>query len=138
MRGLVKSTPFPSYRGRVRGKRDVMSQTRFAICFENVRDLPGYITEKIFDCFFSGCVPVYWGASNIADYIPKDCFIDRRSFRNTGEVYRFLRGISEADFKQYQTRIMGFLKSKAAYPFSAECFVETIVKTVLQDIGTQS
>lgn len=132
---LFKMHPFPSYRGRVEHKRVVLTNTRFAICYENVRDLPGYITEKIFDCFFSGCVPVYWGASNITDYIPADCFIDRRQFRDTEEVYVFLKTMTEQEFKGYQQRIAAFLQSDAAYPFSAEFFAETITKVIVQDIG---
>jgi hypothetical protein len=133
--GLVKLRPFPSYRGRVEHKREVLTRTRFSICYENVRDLPGYITEKIFDCFFSGCVPVYWGAGNIADHVPPDCFIDRRRFRDTGEVYDFLKAMSEQEFRGYQQRIADFLRSEAAYPFSAEFFAETIVNTIVQDLG---
>lgn len=135
---FVKLRPFPSYRGKVAHKRDVLTRTRFAICYENVRDLPGYITEKIFDCFFSGCVPVYWGASNITEHIPANCFIDRRNFNGTEDVYKFLKSISEDDFKEYQRCIAAFLESDAAYPFSSEFFAETIVNTIVQDLGPQA
>jgi hypothetical protein len=135
---FVELRPFPSYRGKVAHKRDVLTRTRFAICFENVRDLPGYITEKIFDCFFSGCVPVYWGANNITEYIPAGCFIDRRNFNGTEDVYKFLKSISEDDFKEYQRCIAAFLESDAAYPFSSEFFAETIVNTIVQDLGPQA
>jgi len=119
-------------------KRDVLTRTRFAICYENVRDLPGYITEKIFDCFFSGCVPVYWGAGNITDHIPADCFVDRRQFRDTEEVYNFLKAMTEQEFIGYQQRIAAFLQSDAAYPFGSEFFAETIVTTIVQDLGSQA
>jgi hypothetical protein len=132
---LFKMQPFPSYKGRVEHKRDVLTKTRFAICYENVRDLPGYVTEKIFDCFFSGCIPVYWGASNITQFIPADCFIDRRKFQNTEAVYVFLKAMKEQEFVGYQQRIAAFLQSDAAYPFSAEFFAETITKTIVQDLG---
>jgi hypothetical protein len=135
---VVKLQPFPSYCGRIPSKLGVLTRTRFAICYENVRDLPGYITEKIFDCFFSGCIPVYWGASNITDYIPADCFIDRRKFRDTADVYMALKNISELEFRGYQQRIAAFLQSDAAYPFSSEFFAETIVSTIVRDIGNQS
>ena len=133
---FVTLRPFPSYRGRVQHKSDVLTRTRFSICYENVRDLPGYITEKIFDCFFSGCVPVYWGAGNITDHIPADCFIDRRQFRDTGEVYAFLKSMTEQEFRGYQQRIAAFLQSDAAYPFSSEYFAETIVNTIVHDLGS--
>lgn len=135
---FVALRPFPSYRGKVANKRDVLTRTRFAICYENVRDLSGYVTEKIFDCFFSGCVPVYWGASNITTHIPGDCFIDRRKFRDTQEVYSFLKGITENEFRGYQQRIAAFLQSESAYPFSSEYFAATIVNTIVHDIGSQA
>ena len=81
LRKLLKPK-YPSYRGTVKLKRDVLQKYKFAICYENARDIPGYITEKIFDCFFAGCVPVYWGAPNVTDHIPEDTFIDRRDFKS--------------------------------------------------------
>jgi hypothetical protein len=140
-RGLshfIKINPFPSYRGKVQHKRDVLQHTRFSICYENVRDLPGYITEKIFDSFFSGCVPVYWGASNVTDYIPANCFVDRRLFPDTAAVYHHLKNMTEDEFFSYQQRISEFLQSNAAYQFSSEFLAETIVATIVQDLGTQS
>jgi hypothetical protein len=132
---FISLHPFPSYRGRVDHKHKVLARTRFSICYENVRDMPGYITEKIFDCFFAGCIPVYWGASNVDSHIPADCFIDRRKFRDTEHVYDFLKSISEEDFIGYQKRIAAFLESDKAYPFSSEYFAETIVSTIVQDLG---
>ncbi len=126
---------FPSYRGKVASKLETMQKYRFSICYENVRDLPGYITEKIWDSFFAGCVPVYWGASNITDYIPEDCFIDRRKFSSHEELYQFMTSQSEAEYTAYQERIAAFLISTKARPFSAEAFAETIVNTIVKDLG---
>ena len=133
---FIKLRPFPSYRGKIKSKSVVLKSTRFVICYENIRDLPGYITEKIFDCFFSGCVPVYWGATNISEYIPSDCFIDRRQFANTEAVYNYIKKINEEEFRGYQQRIAAFLRSDAVYQFSSDFFAETIVNTIVQDLGT--
>lgn len=132
---VIQLRPFPSYRGRVGHKSEVLQRTRFSICYENVRDLPGYITEKIFDCFFSGCVPVYWGASNITHYIPADCFIDRREFSDTAAVYQYLKTMDENVFRGYQQRIANFLSSGGARPYSSEAFAETVVHAIVQDLG---
>jgi hypothetical protein len=131
----LRPQPFPSYRGKVERKHDVLQRTRFSICYENVRDMPGYITEKIFDCFFAGCVPIYWGANNVADHIPADCYIDRRQFADTAATYAHLKAIDEATYRGYQERISVFLASDAAKPFGSEFFVETIVSTIMNDIG---
>lgn len=126
---------FPSYRGKVVSKIETMQKYRFSICYENVRDLPGYITEKIWDSFFAGCIPVYWGASNITDYIPEDCFVDRRKFESHEQLYEFMTSMSTSEYTAYQERIEAFLISEKTRPFSSEAFAETIVNTILKDIG---
>ena len=126
---------FPSYRGKVVSKIETFQKYRFSICYENVRELPGYITEKIFDSFFSGSVPVYWGASNITTYIPEDCFIDRRKFASHEALYKFMVSMTEPEFMAYQERIASFLKSDRAKPFSSESFAEIIVNTIVSDLG---
>lgn len=126
--------PFPSYRGRVEHKHQVLRSIRFSFCYENMQGLPGYITEKVFDSFLAGCVPVYWGASNIADLIPANCFVDRRQFKDTGEVYRHLKSLTEEEYVKHQQNIGSFLRSSMAHSFSFEAFAKTVSDTILQDL----
>lgn len=36
-----------------------------------------YVTEKVYDGLVAGCIPVYWGAPNVADFIPdRNAIID--------------------------------------------------------------
>jgi hypothetical protein len=51
----------PSYRGMAASKIDIMRRYRYCLVFENQRQ-PGYVTEKLLDCFVAGSVPLYWGA----------------------------------------------------------------------------
>jgi hypothetical protein len=127
--------PFPSYLGEVIDKELIYRQTKFAYCYENVANLPDYISEKIFDCFFGGCVPVYWGSHTVADHIPSSCFIDRRNFKNTEEVHRYLLSIGEVEYTQYQNNIQQFLLSAKAMQFDTSTYVATIVDKILSDIG---
>jgi hypothetical protein len=130
--------PFPSYKGRIARKFDVLNRTRFSICYENLRDMPRYITEKLFDSFFAGCIPVYWGASNVSEHIPPDCFIDRREFRDIAAVYVYLKSMTPETFLGYQRRIAGFIENDAARSFGASVFAETIVRTIVQDLASSS
>lgn len=118
---------FPSYKGKVKSKAGVLRNYKFSICYENLRDIPGYITEKIFDCFLNGCVPVYWGANNIYDYIPKGCFIDRREFKTHDDLYCFLSKMSVDEYKRYQENISEYMQSKDARVFGCSNFVDSIV-----------
>ena len=126
--------PFPSYRGAVSDKAAVLRTTRFSYCYENSRDLSNYITEKIFDSLAQGCVPVYWGADNVLDYIPANCFIDRRKFANTAEVHRFISAITAQEYAQYQANIARFMKSEVAARFSSAHFARQVVDGVLASL----
>ncbi len=131
-RGLSLFAPrFPSYKGKVVGKLQTLRQYRYSICYENARDFPGYITEKIFDCFFAACIPVYWGPDNIASHISPDCFIDKRNFSSYEELYRYLSGMSEFEFSEYIAATARYLKSSAAKEFTVTHFVDILAKEIL-------
>ena len=127
--------PFPSYQGEIENKADIYKKTKFAYCYENVVDLPDYISEKIFDCFFSGCIPVYWGSNTIQDYIPDRCYIDRRKFNSTEEVHQFLLRINASQYAEYQSNIKQFLNSPIAMQFDTTTYVSTIINKISQDLG---
>lgn len=135
---LFGHKPFPSWRGKVNFKSEILCNTKFSYCYENAKGLQNYITEKIFDCFMSGCVPIYWGADNVQEYIPLNCFIDRRQFGDTAEVHRYLMSISSEQYGQFQRNIFDFLKSDKAYQFSAEYFAATIANSIAKDITKKS
>lgn len=109
---------FPSYRGEIENKLSVLERYKFSICYENAKDFPGYITEKVLDCFAAGCVPVYWGASNITDHIPADCFIDRRDFDNYDDLYLFMKNMSYEEYINYQKNMRDYLQSDKLNQFS--------------------
>lgn len=125
---------YPSYKGRILRKRDILTKYKFCICYENVRDVPGYITEKIFDCLFSGCIPIYWGPNNLSKYIPTGCYIDRKEFKTYEEIYSYLKSITSKKYEHYLNNIDKYLKSKQAQQFTTNYFSRTIIDTILLDI----
>lgn len=126
---------FPSWRGQVKQKGEVLRNARFAIAFENVAGSPGYITEKIFDCFVHGCVPVYLGTPGAAASIPQACYVDARAFASDLDLVEFLRGVDEAAFMAYQAAIRAYLVSPAAQRFTQACFTQTLVDAIAADQG---
>lgn len=103
---------YSTYKGEIEKKLKLLSGFKYCICFENLTNADGYITEKIFDCFKAKCVPIYWGASNIEKYIPKNCFIDFRDFENYEELLAFLNSIDEKKYNRYIENIEKLLKDK--------------------------
>jgi hypothetical protein len=125
---------FPSHRGEVAGKNAVMRQYKFALAYENAV-FPGYVTEKIFDAFFAGCVPIYLGAPNVTDYIPAETFIDKRQFGSYEQLYRFLKDMPDEEYRRRLAAIEDFVQGGRIKPFGAEHFAATILQHVAQAPG---
>lgn len=119
------------WRGLSQNKPETMSRYKFAICFENAR-WPGYITEKIFDCFLVGTVPVYLGATDVESHIPADCFIDARKFKDYGELMKFLMSLGESDIARFRKSIGEFFVSPRFAPFSRSQFVKSFLRILEQ------
>lgn len=125
---------FPSWRGTINRKHEVLDRARFSICYENSRGSPGYISEKIFDCLTSGCVPVYIGTAHSRPPIPEDCFIDGDQFKTGHELLACIERIDAGHFAMYQAGIREFLASPEARRFTNAHWCETLVTTILADI----
>lgn len=119
---------FKNWRGRVEDKIGTLKEYKFCICYENMCNVKGYITEKIFDAFIAGCVPIYWGASNVTDWIPEGCFIDRRKFSSDQELYDFMKNVTKEQYESYLEYAENFLKSDAAKLYTEEQFVKDFLK----------
>lgn len=120
-----------SYRGTIEDKCELLSNFKYCICFENMGDIKGYISEKIFDCFKAKCVPIYWGASNIEKYIPKDCFIDFRDFYDYEKLLMFLESIDENKYNEYIKNMERLLENKK---FISSWFESGFLKLFLEDV----
>lgn len=123
---------FPSFKGKIKEKKETLKQFKFSICYENAKGIPGYITEKIFDCFFACCVPIYWGAENVSSHVPKGCFIDKREFDSYEDLFRFLSKMSTSVYASYIDSAQAFLESPQSYVFTAKYFVETLFRETVQ------
>ncbi len=123
---------YKTYKGRVEGgleqKVEKLKHYKFAIAYENGKNIPGYITEKIFDCFTAGTVPVYWGASNISSYIPQNCFVSRENFKSNEELYHFIKNMPKDQYMKYIKNIQKFLGSEQAQVFSHDIFIKIMMK----------
>ena len=125
---------FVCYKGWVEDKIKTLKHYKFAICYENTKEVKGYITEKIFDCFQAGVVPVYWGAPNITDEVPANCFIDRRRFSCYEELHQYLLSMTEEQYNKILANIRTYLASEKAQQYSVDASVVAVVNGL---IGTQ-
>lgn len=78
------------YASRVESSKKYM----FTLSMENAIS-QDYHDEKIFQCFLAGSIPIYAGATNIADYVPTGSYILATDFKNGKELADYLQRVSE-------------------------------------------
>lgn len=59
----------------VAAKMKFLNDYKFNLCFEN-SSYPGYATEKLYEAYMGGTVPIYWGSTTI------DCDFNSKAFLN--------------------------------------------------------
>lgn len=66
----------------------------FQLAIENMKR-PNYFADKIYDCFITGTVPIYWGAPNIGDFFDVRGII---TFSSPQELADILFSLSEEKY----------------------------------------
>lgn len=132
--GQMLAEKWPSYKGKVDNKLFTLRDFKFSICYENAHSIPGYITEKIFDSLAAGCVPVYWGAPNILDYIPESCFVDRRKFASLDELYLYLKNMAADQYNKMLKDIEDYLQSNQHRQFTPADQASVVVTQILSHV----
>jgi alpha(1,3/1,4) fucosyltransferase len=129
-----KHVPPKIYRGQIESKISILKIHKFCFCYENVFGHASYISEKIFDSMMVGCVPVYLGAPDVGDFIPKKCFIDRTDFRDTASLHRYLTCMSSLEYRDYLNAIKDYRQQYFESSFFDRKWAEVIVKHTLDII----
>lgn len=119
---------YSSYRGIVKDKWEVFPRYKYGICYENMRDEPGWITEKIFDCLRAGSVPIYWGAPNINDYVDREAFVDRTRFGSEAELASYLADLPEVEYQKLRTAGQDYLRSDRFKAFLSPAFADSVIR----------
>ncbi|MGN1063453.1 MAG: glycosyltransferase family 10 domain-containing protein [Alphaproteobacteria bacterium] len=120
------------YKGYAEDKYAQMKKAKFGLAYENAK-FPGYISEKIFDVMAAASVPIYSGAPDIADFVPKECFINLDDYQSYDELYAFLKQMPDDVYAGYLECIKDFMFQPTHYNDT-----ETIVKRLEQAIFPNS
>lgn len=111
--GTFSQPTYETYAGLAETKAGVYRDHRFVLCFENMTGIDGYLTEKLFDCFRAGAVPVYWGAEDIERYVPSETFVDYREFGTPAALHDHLAAVDEAEHAEMVAAAREFLDDAA-------------------------
>jgi hypothetical protein len=83
---------------------DILQRYRFALIVENCT-ASGYVSEKIYDAWSAGCIPLYYGNMSVLPAaLPNDCFVDIRHIP-PAQLPGWLDALDEATIQQYQRSI---------------------------------
>jgi len=89
-------------------KEDGLNKYRYSVAIEN-SSINSYVTEKFYDCIIAGCVPLYFGAPDIAKYFPEKSFI-ALPIHDIRECVRIIQTLSVAD---YESRIPALIEARS-------------------------
>jgi len=125
------------FKGELESKWETLSEYDFVLCFEN-NYLPGWLTEKLFDNLRVGTIPIYWGATDIAELVPRDCYIDMRDFAGYPELLKYLKSLDREAIAAYREAGRAFLESPKFEPFSKETFAGIFRDLLEEDAGVRA
>lgn len=92
-------------------KLEFLRGYKFNIAFEN-SEAPGYITEKLVDCYMANTVPIYWGSSGDVYPYPKESMICANDYDSVDDLVIRIIEIDNNDEE--------YLSILQANPFRAE------------------
>lgn len=77
-------------------KMRYLSRFKFNIAYEN-SNTPGYISEKLMDCYKAGCVPIYWGSEGDIAPFPKESMIYACDYPNVQDLVARIQEVDSND-----------------------------------------
>lgn len=126
-----------NYGGSVSDKIKTYLNYDFSFVFENSKTELGGISEKIWDSMAAGCIPIYFGAPNVNEYIPDECYVDYRQFNNLLSLKIFLQEMSIEEKIIRRKAIELFLDSKDYNKFTSIGFIDNMILNI-KDIDNLS
>ena len=121
-----------SLRGSADDKIQVMSQYKVALVFENSEEL---MTEKLFDAWFAGCIPVYVGPDLAPLGLPSSLFI-RCQRPTVGEVSARITEALKIDHGVYLRNLQVFLADSGTRDWAARFAIQKVLDTAIEAVKT--
>lgn len=78
---------------------DKYKDYKFVFAMENGYH-KGYVTEKIINAFYSGAIPIYYGAPDINEYFNPKAFINVSNFSSLEECANYIVNMSEEEIQK--------------------------------------
>lgn len=130
---LERKNKLRNYRGIIKNKFQLLSNSKFNFCFENISNFQGYISEKIWDSIAAGSIPIYWPSWEIPEeYIPRRCYIDASKFPNFNALFNYLESITDKEIIDWSNMLIEFSKTKKQ-EVSIDNYSDIIIEQIKND-----
>jgi hypothetical protein len=118
------------YRGTVDSKCDILARAKFYIIIENTY-WDGWLTEKLFDALQFGCVPIYYGAGDVLNYVPPSVFINGKSFSAPADVLKFALNMTSRELDDMIQKGQQWLRSEEFdRKFGRPAYINTLKESI--------
>ncbi|MBR7117931.1 MAG: hypothetical protein IKC84_00975 [Helicobacteraceae bacterium] len=109
-------------------KKDGILPYKYTIAIEN-NSQNDYVSEKIMDSYLGYSIPIYFGASNVDEYFPKNSFI-KIDIYNLQDSLNLIENILDSNF--YETNFDALLEArkKVLYDYS---MLYSLSKNIIND-----
>ncbi|CAL1516890.1 glycosyltransferase family 10 domain-containing protein [Chitinophaga sp. MM2321] len=103
-------------------KLSFLNSYKFNICPENTNK-EGYVTEKVFEAIWGGCIPVYWGSNNNPEpeVLNKDAIL---FYEEEGDIAALVKQV--ADLHANEKRYREFMMQDRFKPHAAEYIADMV------------
>lgn len=114
-----------SWVGPIENKKEIISNYKFCFSYENTDNYPGYITEKVFDAWMSGCVPIYRGEHSFEEKY-SDILISPRILGKK-KCMEMIRGLDANEARKITNKFNNFLDKGEFNDFSHLTFQNKVL-----------
>jgi GR25 family glycosyltransferase involved in LPS biosynthesis len=92
-------------------KHEFLNDYKFCLCYEN-ESSDGYVTEKLLHAKAAGCIPIYWGASDVSKDFAAEGFINLTGYPE--DLIEKVKEIDESDELYEQMASVPAIKPESA------------------------
>ncbi len=126
--GISKTLAKPrSYKGAVSDKVLAMSSYRVALVIENSSE---FLSEKLFDAWFAGCIPVYLGPKVESFGIPKGLLVQVEN-PSLDEIQKSIDVAFSIDHEMFLRDVRSFLSSNCRQNWKSDVALQRILSSSL-------
>lgn len=117
-----------NYRGEASDKIDVMSKYKVALVIENSNE---YLSEKLFDAWFAGCIPVYVGPDTSKFGLSDSLVV--KSGATVSELQGAIKTAMEMNHEVFLKNLEKFITSESAQKWRSELILrETLLRATAE------